>query len=200
MRPRVLVIVLGLCGACAAHRQTVGLDVTTTAATVPGPSTSRVFESAAAAYEAESASRPTELPSAAPTDAQMAARVHAAYSAMIDHASLARTRAKDGRVRDFAHLVYDRMHEADLRLALVHVAPAPPASTGWLDRVAAQSQIDFDTAYLEVQLGETQDLLQMADAIIPATRDAALARQLMELRPKLDDLYVRAFDLEQAIQ
>jgi predicted outer membrane protein len=160
----------------------------------------RALESAVTAYESGSAARPTPILAAGPSDADRAAEVVAEETAMIDHADLALAHASEGRVLDFARVVHERMSEAKLRLALVAIVPDVPPPTDRLVGLAWDSPTDFDREYVATQLEGTLGLLRTLAAIIPATNDVTLRRRLMDLRPVLDDLLTRSFELQQILR
>jgi predicted outer membrane protein len=121
-------------------------------------------------------------------DAGIAAAVEAYDDAAVSRATVAIGRAKDSRVRDYARLVRDRHHDAKLA--------TPPTTLGENED---QSQLDFDRAYVAAEVREQSALLQMLDASTPEAKTVELRKRLVDLRPQVADLWVRAFELQQIL-
>jgi len=190
-----------LCVACGAHRQARGLDdVTTTSAVIRAQAPTATLEAPAIldVYEGPTAIA-TPITSSTMDDVRIALDVGHATSATESRAELALRYVADGRVRDFAQLVHDRAHEAKLQMSLVSVMPdaaEPPAS---LQKLAGQSQVDFDRGYVALETRALGQLIQRIDALAPQATASELRRRLLDLRPQLVDLWTRADDLQQTL-
>jgi predicted outer membrane protein len=195
---RSIFVAAVLCAACT-HQKQVPLDaVTTTSATIRtdrGPST---LEPGRANDEAV-ASMPSQVPSSAQDDARIAAAVEAYDDAAVARAKFAMGRAKDSRVKDYAQLVYDRHHEAKMRLSSLHTSPATAEPPTELAEAHAQPGIDFDRVYVETEAREQSALLQLLDSTTPETKTVEMRQRLMDLRPQVADLWVRGYELAQIL-
>ena len=195
---RSIFVAAVLCAACT-HQKQVPLDsVTTTSATIRrdrGPTT---LEANATTDEAV-ASMPSQLPSNAQDDSHIAAAVEAYDDAAVTRAKFALGRAKDSRVRDYAQLVYDRHHEAKMRLSSLHALPGTAEFPVELADAHGQPGVDFDRVYVETEAREQSALLQLLDHTTPEARTTELRQRLMDLRPQVADLWVRGYELEQIL-
>ncbi|HEY1958336.1 MAG TPA: DUF4142 domain-containing protein [Polyangiaceae bacterium] len=202
MHKSILVALVLVCG--CAHHEMHALDVTTTSATIePRAAASArndTLESAVGAYQAESADAPGPLPSAAPTDEQVAAVFESAGAAESARALYALGHASNPTVQRFAALVYERMRDARVGLSMLAPAPdvAPPSTD--LRAVAGQSLVDFDRVYVGIEKTELAALAQKLDELAPRVSDARIAQRLLELRPLVDTLYAQAFGIQQALR
>ncbi len=201
MKRSILVAAI-LCVACGAHRQARGLDdVTTTSAVIRTQTTPATLEAPAIA---DGWAGPTEVasPLANPAtldDVRIALDVGHATSAAESRSELALRYVADNRVRDFAQLVHDRAHEAKLQMSLVSVAPdaaEPPAA---LQKLAGQSQVGFDRAYVALETRVLGQLIQRIDELTPQATGSDLRRKLLDLRPQLVDLWIRADELQETL-
>ncbi len=196
-------IATALCVGCAAHAELRPLDdVTTTAATFSGRASppKHTLESAYEDYEAERADAPTPLASTAPSDAQVAAVFETAEAAARARADLARNYARDPRVRALASDVYERMRDARAQLALLVAAPDYPVPPARLEETAGQSFVDFDCVYVDEETRQASHLRRRVDELLPFVTDVRVVEELMNLRPILDDLCARGFELERAMR
>jgi hypothetical protein len=184
-----------LCVACTHHQQ-IPLDaVTTTSATITPDRGARTLETNVPEDQTV-ASMPSPLPSYAQDDARIAAAVAAYDDAAVARAKFAMGRAKDSRVHDYAQLVYDRHHEAKMRLSNSNAVPdtvEPPA--GLVD-AHAQVGLDFDRDYVETESRAQSELLQLLDHTTPETKTLELRKRLMDLRPQVADLWLRGYELQ----
>ena len=195
---RSIIVACVLSAACT-HQHQFPLDaVTTTSATIRpdrGPTT---LEANVPNDEAV-ASMPSQLAPSAQDDARIAAAVEAYDDAAVSRADYALGRAKDSRVRDYAQLVHDRHREAKLQLSSMRVTPdTTPPPTALID-AHAQPGLDFDRVYVATEAREQSALLQLLDHSTPETRTLDLRKRLMDLRPQVADLWVRAYELEQIL-
>jgi predicted outer membrane protein len=180
-----------VCVSCA-HSHAPGLDaVTTTAAVIRAEEPAHVATVESTADVASAA--PLPAINADTDDVRIVTIVHDASDAAVSRADYALGHARDGRVRDFAQLVRDRHHEAALGLSLVVITSSktedPPQAM----------QVDFDRAYVDVELRATSRVLDMLDRFTPEATTLELRKRLMDLRPRMADLYTRAFELQQAL-
>lgn len=198
---RTFLVVAVACIACGAHREMRALDdVTTTTSAVIRPARVATVETPVVEDEAL-ASRPTPVaaPTNAPDDVGIASTVERTSDAAVARADLALRYVRDVRVRDFAQLVRDRNHDAKTGLSFIVVSPdvaQPPTS---LQALSAQSQIDFDRAYVNMELSAINQELGMLDELTPRAATPELRKRLMDLRPQLADLYTRAYELQQIL-
>ncbi len=186
------------CSACGAHREMRGLDDVTTTSAVIRPAPVTTVE-APIVEDQTAATMPTPLPASATDDVAIAAAVERTSDAAVQRADLALRYVRDNRVRDFTQLVRDRNHDAKTGLSFIVSSPdvaQPPAA---LSALAAQSQIDFDRAYVDMELRAINEELSMLDEITPQAKTPELRKRLMDLRPQLADLYARAYELQQVL-
>ena len=195
---RSIFVAAVLCAACT-HQSQIPLDaVTTTSATIRpdrGPST---LETGVTNDEAV-ASMPSQISQATQDDARIAAAVEAYDDAAVARAKYALDRVTDSRVRDYAQLVRDRHRDTKLRLSSLHATPDTTPPPEGLQDAHARPGLDFDRVYVETEAREQSALLQLLDSTTPETRTVELRQRLMDLRPQIADLWVRAYELDQIL-
>ena len=195
---RSIFVAAVLCVACTHHQQ-VPLDaVTTTSATIRTDRGATALE-ANATNDQNVASTPSQVPSNATDDARIAAAVEAYDDAAIARAKFALGRSKNSRVHDFAQLVYERHHEAKMRLTSLNATSDVAQPLTALHEALGPSQLDFDRVYCTTERNEESALLQLLDHATPETRTVELRARLMDLRPQVADLWVRADELAQIL-
>jgi predicted outer membrane protein len=195
---RSIFVATVLCAACTHHQQ-IPLDaVTTTSATIRPERGATTLE-ANVTNDESVAAMPSQLPQTTQDDARISAAVQAYDDAAVARAKYAMGRATDSRVRDYAQLVYDRHHEAKMRLSTLHASTGvaePPAA---LEDAHGRPGLDFDRVYVETEAREQSALLQLLDHTTPETRTIELRKRLMDLRPQVADLWVRGYELQQIL-
>lgn len=195
---RSIFVAAVLCAACT-HQSQVPLDaVTTTSATIRPDRGTTTLEANMPNDEAV-ASMPSRLVPNAQDDARIAAAVEAYDDAAVARAKYALGRVKDSRVHDYAQLVHDRHRDNKLALSSLNAVPdtTPPPTD--LQDAHAQPGLDFDRVYVETEAREQSALLQLLDHTTPETRTLSLRKRLMDLRPQVADLWVRAYELQQIL-
>jgi predicted outer membrane protein len=195
---RTYLVLAIACSACSAHREMRGLDDVTTTSAVIRPAPPTTVE-APIAEDQTASSMPTPIAASTTDDVAIAGAVERTSDAAVQRADLALRYVRDNRVRDFAQLVRDRNHDAKTGLSFIVASPdvaQPPAA---LSALAAQSQIDFDRAYVDMELRATNEELSMLDEVTPRATTPELRKRLMDLRPQLADLYARAYELQQVL-
>ena len=219
LRPTLVVLVLA--SACAAERPAREPEVTTTSAridTLPKSTTPTALEpptSQIATEYLEGPMRPTliEPPAAGLGDSQIVGITNAANDFEVEQARLALRRATDGRTKDLAQLLYDHHRDAKSRVSRLTssfgLAAAPTATSirlenegrGALATLEGQSRrIDFDQAYLQLQVTQHRELLDLLDyQLIPSAHQVELKKWLLELRPVVAEDFTRVSELQQTL-
>lgn len=202
MKRSIFVAAVLLVG-CGAHRQARGLDdVTTTSAVIrtqTAPATLEAPPIADGWVGPTEVASPTMATAAVLDDVRIALDVGHATSAAESRSELALRYVADNRVRDFAQLVHDRAHEAKLQMSLVSVMPDAAEPPATLHKLAGQSQVDFDRAYVALETRALGQLIQRIDELAPQATGADLRRRLLDLRPQLVDLWIRADELQETL-
>jgi len=158
--------------------------------------------------------RPTQIYPAgtALTDAQVAAITDAANTGELEQARLVVGRAKHQRVKDFAQLMIDHHGAAKLGQQMLvsslgigstpsdtsaHVASEAQAGLASLSEAVGD---DFDKAYVDLQIREHKEALDLFDTkLIPSTHAAQFKSALVDFRAKIADHLQRAQDLQQIL-
>lgn len=126
------------------------------------------------------------------SDAEIAGVMITANSGEIEQAKLARDRAQDSRVREFAKTMFDDHTAALDRMnhlaSQLNLDPATPSqlraqlgseAAGQLIRLALVAGADFDRTYLELSVLDHSQLLNLLDTqLIPSSKDPALRSEL----------------------
>ena len=92
------------------------------------------------------------------------------------------------------------MRDARARLDLLAPAPDYPVPPSRLEETAGQSFVDFDRVYVDEETRRAVDLRRRVDELLPFVKDVRVVTELMNLRPLLDDLYARGFELGIALR
>jgi len=141
-------------------------------------------------------------------DAQIAATIDAANSAEVEQGRLAREKAKDPRVRDFAAMMVDHHGEALRDREKLNVEPSPNADSKKLQDDAddalkslkGKSGKDFDRAYLQLQIDEHRKVLRaLNDQLLPSAKDAKLEAYLKNIKPKVESHLAQAERLQEEL-
>jgi len=225
LRSCLSLAVLVLASACAAERPAREPEVTTTSAridTLPKSTTPTTAleppTSQIATEYLEAPTRPTliEPPStmtAGLGDSQIVGVTNAANDFEVEQARLALRRATDGRTKDLAQLLYDHHRDAKSRAnrltSSLGLAAAPTATSARLETEGRKAlatlegqsrRIDFDRAYLQVQVRQLRELLDVLDyELIPSVQHADLKKWLLELRPVVAEDFTRVSELQQTL-
>lgn len=146
---------------------------------------------------APEAAKPEEPPAPpALTDAEIAAISKAANDGEIEHAKLAKTKAKDKKVKDFAAMMTKDHTEANKRqAALAKKAAIEPKESDLSKRLvedaktkgealkAAPKGAEFDRAYIDGQVEAHTMVLDALDKqMIPAAQNPELKAELEKVR------------------
>jgi len=141
-------------------------------------------------------------------DAQIAAITDAANSAEVEQGRLAREKAKDPRVRDFAAMMVDHHGEALRDREKLNVEPSPNDDSKKMQEDAehalkslkAKSGKDFDRAYLQLQIDEHRKVLRaLNDQLLPSAKDAKLEAYLKNIKPKVESHLAQAERLQEEL-
>ena len=128
-------------------------------------------------------------------DAGIAAITAAANSAEIEQGRLARDKATDPRVRDFAAMMVDHHGEAQQDQQKLSVEPNPNVDSrqlqgdaeSALDLLKQKRGKDFDQAYLQLQIDEHRKLLDtLKERLLPSVKDSKLEAYLQNIKPKVE--------------
>jgi putative membrane protein len=145
-------------------------------------------------------------------DAQIAALADTANIGEIEQGRYAVLHASDARVRKFAQHMMSAHGAIGQKMACVlhdeSIVPSPSTQSAQLGADARQtlqtlgSKVGsaFDKAYIEAQVKEHQDVLDMFDnELIPNARDLQLKVSLQEVRPMVAEYLGDARDIQKAL-
>ena len=141
-------------------------------------------------------------------DPQIAAITAAANSAEIEQGRLARDKARDPRVRDFAAMMVDHHGEAQRDQQKLSVEPAPNAESkrmqadanDALKSLKEKQGKEFDRAYLQLQINEHRKVLRaLNDRLLPAAKDSRLEAYLENIKPKVESHLAQAERLQEEL-
>jgi len=149
-----------------------------------------------------------EQSAAALSDSEIVAITAKANSAEVQQGELARKKAKDPRVRDFAAMMVDHHSEALRQQERLSVEPSPNPdsqriqveSEDALAVLETKSGKDFDQAYLQLQIDEHRKVLKtLEQELLPAARNASLKAYLQDIKPKVESHLAQAERLQQEL-
>jgi putative membrane protein len=213
-----IVLTVAACGASGQTQQpsqvsTTGAGTTSASDTSVAPSQSQ--PQAMTTANDNNTTAPTQvMPSGTSmyNDAQIAAITTAAHEGEIEQAKLALRKGKDPQVKAFAQMMMDQHGEAKkqgqaLATSLGMSPEATPASTqlqgdtqSAVSSLSALSGNEFDKAYVDLQVKNHKDVLEMLDdKLIPSAHNAELKKDLTDFRPKVVDHLQRAEALQQML-
>ena len=146
------------------------------------------------------------------TDGQIAAIVSAANKGEIEQAKVAQTNAKDAKVKKFAALMVqhhgDNQKAAEKLLQKIGVTPLENDvstklendSKQLVDKLKGEKGADFDRDYIDAQVSEHQQVLDMMDQkLIPQAKNAELKGAIQDFRPKVEMHLKSAQEIQQAL-
>lgn len=152
---------------------------------------------------------PIPAPDTALSDAQVLGIVQAINAGEIEQAQLAKSKAKDARVKKFAEQMISQHTDSQKQLANAgDIAAAESgvqsdlkvASAADMDTLKNAKAEDFDAVYMTNQVKEHQAALDMlTNRLIPATSDAKLRTLLESTRITVDKHLKSANELQQAL-
>ncbi len=156
-----------------------------------------------------------QLPPAPPplTDGEIAAIAKAANDEEIEHAKLAKTRAKDKRVKEFANMMLKDHGDANKRESALAkrgsiTAIDSEASRKLTDDATARTETlksaakgaEFDRAYMDAQVQvHTMVLDMITNQMIPAATNPELKAELEAMRGVVEAHLVQAKDIQTAL-
>lgn len=141
-------------------------------------------------------------------DPRIVAITNTANKAEVEQGRLARERAKDPRVRDFAAMMVDHHSQALRDEQKLKVEPEPGADVLNMQREGKQRMSDlrqkkgaeFDRAYIELQIEEHRRLLDKLNReLMPAAKDEAVVSYLEEIRPRVESHLAQAERLQREL-
>jgi putative membrane protein len=141
-------------------------------------------------------------------DAEIAAITEAANSAEIEQGRLAREKARDPRVRDFAAMMVDHHGQAQKDQQKLNLEPTASADSkrmqgdaeDALKALKQKSGREFDRAYLQLQIEEHRKVLSaLNDQLLPSAKDAKLEAYLEDIKPKVESHLAQAERLQQEL-
>lgn len=141
-------------------------------------------------------------------DPRIIAVTNAANEAEVEQGRLARERAKDPRVRDFAAMMVDHHSQALSDQQKLKIDPEPGADVLNMQRESKQrlgalrekKGSDFDRAYIELQIEEHRRLLDKINReLMPAAKDKSVVSYLEEIRPRVESHLAQAQRLQQEL-
>jgi len=143
------------------------------------------------------------------TDSDIAMIMRVANIGEVREGELARTKATDTSVRDFAIMMVTehtaQNNKAESELARVDVASSDTETSRQLDaesgatteRLRALSGTGFDRAYIDRQVSAHQSLISMIDSrLMPHARKKQVKEQLTDLRKLADTHLTRAKQIQ----
>lgn len=157
---------------------------------------------------------PTTPTPAAPalTDEQILHIAHTANAGEIEQAKLARTKAKDAKVKAFAAMMVKDHTDADTKgIALGKknkLTPAPSTESTTLETDAKQNTAtmtaakgaDFDRAYIDAQVKGHQAVLDLIDTrLVTSAKSDDVKTMLQALRPKIEAHLKAAQDIQKGL-
>ena len=165
------------------------------------------------AQAAAPAPEPTPAPAApALTDEQILQITHTANAGELAQAKLARTKAKDAKVKAFAAMMLKDHGDADTKgTALAKknkLTPATSTESTTLESDAKQNTTsltaakgaDFDHAYIDAQVKEHQAVLDMIDnRLLPSAKADDVKGLLQTIRPKIEAHLKAAQDIQKGL-
>jgi putative membrane protein len=142
-----------------------------------------------------------ERPHTALNDEQIAAITAAANDAELDQGNLARAKAKDPRIRDFAAMMVDHHSEArrEQRSLNIPEVASPDSDLRTREAEAAFQSLqhqhgdEFDAAYLQLQIEEHRNVLEtLKRVLVPEAKDAQLKAFLQKITPTVESHLAQA--------
>jgi len=167
----------------------------------PYPSNTPTVDAPMAAATAPEAGRS----SIALSDAQILAITAAANDAEVDQGNLARAKAEDPRIRDFASMMVDHHSEVQREQRRLNIPPAASADSerriheaeAAFQGLQHEKGHDFDAAYLRLQIAEHRNVLDTLKHLVPAAKDARLKAFLEGIKPTVESHLAQAERLQQ---
>ncbi len=141
-------------------------------------------------------------------DPRILAFTSAANQAEVEQGRLARERAKDPRVRDFAAMMVSHHTEALQNQQKLKISPEPGADVlnmqregkQRLDTLRDKKGAEFDREYMELQVEEHRRLLDKINReLMPAAKDKTVVSYLEEIRPRVESHLAQAQRLQQEL-
>ena len=146
------------------------------------------------------------------TDEQIVAVANAANDGEVQLAKLALTKAKNGKVKQFAmHMQTDHgaaMKKDQSMITSKKMSPSDNAvamqlksdAQSTMDSLKTMAGADFDKAYIDSQVKMHQQVLDLIDnKLLPAAKDADLKADLQAIRPKIADHLKMASDIQASL-
>jgi putative membrane protein len=186
---------------------TTGSDSSTMSS--PAPAASAAPSDTAPMAAAPSDTTPTAQPLL--SDDQILQVVHTANQGEIAQAKLAKTKAKDARVKKLAAMMIKDHSDADhkaMALAKKLNGPTPSATSTSLESDAqnntttleSESGADFDKGYVDTQVKEHQAVLDLIDQqLLPNAKDAGVKTFVTAVRAKVAAHLHHAQELQAAL-
>ncbi|HET8934958.1 MAG TPA: DUF4142 domain-containing protein [Polyangiales bacterium] len=148
-------------------------------------------------------------PDVALSDGQVVGIVQAINAGEIDQAQLAKSKAKDARVKKFADHMITQHTDSQKQLGKMQSAAAESsvqsdlkvASAADLDTLKNTEAADFDAVYVNSQVKQHKAALDMlTNRLVPAASDAKLQALLESTRATVEQHLKSANELQQALQ
>lgn len=149
---------------------------------------------------------------AALNDDEIAAIIAASNTGEVEQARLAQSKAKDARVKKFAtHMITDHTESGQKETQVMTKAglkseDSPVSiqltsdSTKLVDSLKGQTGTEFDRMYIDAQVKQHQQLLDMIDhKFLPNVKSADLKGFLQTLRPKVDTHLKEAKEIQKSL-
>lgn len=139
------------------------------------------------------------------SDAQIARITNDANATEIEQGKLARTRAKDARVKAFAERMVKHHTDAKDKQAKLKLDTAESALSTKLEKesgtttsaLQGNTSANFDQEYIQAQIKEHQEVLDTIDKqLLPNAKNDDLKSYLKEIRPTVVDHLKDARDIE----
>jgi len=182
---------------------------------VPPPPAPPAEPAGATPPDPTASAAPTDTPSpAAPalSDEQILQITHTAHAGEMAQAKLARTKAKDAKVKGFASMMLKDHNDADGKGMAVakksKLTPASSTESTTLETDAKQNTAamtgakgaDFDRAYIDAQVKEHQAVLDLIDSrLLPSAKADDVKGLLQTIRPKIEAHLKAAQDLQKGL-
>jgi putative membrane protein len=168
----------------------------------------RSSAAAAPASQQPAAVKPAAVKPAALNDGEIVAIAMAANNAEIEQGKLAREKASDARVRDFAAMMVDHHGDAQRDQQRLSVEPATSDDSQRLQDEARDALADlqtqsgrpFDEGYLQLQIDAHRKLLEtLKTELLPAARSSSLKAYLEDIKPQMESHLAQAERLQQEL-
>ncbi len=142
------------------------------------------------------------------TDAQIVSIVDTVHKGEVDQGQLAVRKAKDAQVKQFAQMMTTDHGGSMNKFKQLGITPETTQTSTQLQTdsqnaiqsLSGQTGMDFDRAYMDLQVKEHQQVLNDLDQkLIPNAKNAELKKNLTDLRSKVAEHLQKAEQIQQKL-